>query len=82
MKNAVINFSALIVLVNLFGCSSGVQSPQQKEKSVQSDYYVAAYIWPSCHDDSLGREMLWPEGIGEWEVIKKGKKRKEEEEER
>ncbi|MGB4293513.1 MAG: glycoside hydrolase family 99-like domain-containing protein [Bacteroidales bacterium] len=37
-----------------------------------SGYYVAAYVWPSCHDDPLGRAKLWPEGIGEWEVIKKG----------
>jgi len=36
------------------------------------DYLVAAYIWPSCHDDSLAHEYLWSEGIGEWEVIKKG----------
>jgi len=75
MKNAIIKFSALIVLVILFGCSSGIQSPQQEEKPAKSDYYVAAYIWPSCHDDSLGREMLWPEGTGEWEVIKKGNPR-------
>ena len=39
------------------------------------DYYVAAYIWPSCHDDPMGREVLWPEGTGEWEVIKKGNAR-------
>lgn len=36
------------------------------------DYYVAAYIWPSCHDEERSREVLWPEGTGEWEVIKKG----------
>lgn len=35
------------------------------------DYHVCAFIWPSCHDDSLGRAN-WEEGIGEWEVIKKG----------
>ena len=75
MKNSIIKFSALIVLVILFGCSSGVQSLQQEEKPAKSDYYVAAYIWPSCHDDSLGREKLWPEGTGEWEVIKKGNPR-------
>ncbi|MBP3317351.1 MAG: glycoside hydrolase family 99-like domain-containing protein [Alistipes sp.] len=47
-------------------------------KSVSSndpEYYVAAFIWPSCHDDSLGRTHLWPEGTGEWEVIKKGNPR-------
>jgi len=62
MKNSIIIFSALTVLVILFGCSSGVQSLQQEEKPAKSDYYVAAYIWPSCHDDSLGREKLWTEG--------------------
>jgi len=35
------------------------------------DYHVCAFVWPSCHDDSLGRAN-WEEGIGEWEVIKKG----------
>ena len=40
-------------------------------KPVECDYHVCAFIWPSCHDDSLGRAN-WEEGIGEWEVIKKG----------
>jgi len=75
MKDAIIKFSALIVLVVVFGCSSSVQTPQQEEGPAKNDYYVAAYIWPSCHDDSLGRDMLWPEGTGEWEVIKKGNPR-------
>ncbi|MDR1743562.1 MAG: glycoside hydrolase family 99-like domain-containing protein [Dysgonamonadaceae bacterium] len=39
------------------------------------EYYVAAYIWPSCHDDSLGHAKLWEEGTGEWQVIKKGNPR-------
>ena len=38
----------------------------------QPDYYVCAYVWPSCHDDSLAHHYLWPEGKGEWEVIEKG----------
>ncbi|MDR3251620.1 MAG: glycoside hydrolase family 99-like domain-containing protein [Tannerella sp.] len=54
--------------VILVGCAS-VALSQQK------NYYVAAYIWPSCHDDPLAREKIWPEGIGEWEVIKKGNPR-------
>ena len=41
----------------------------------KTDYYVCAYVWPSCHDDSLAHEWLWPEGIGEWEVIQKGDQR-------
>jgi len=75
MKKTIIKFSTLIVFVILHGCSSDVQSPQQEEKPAKSDYYVAAYIWPSCHADSLGMEKLWPEGTGEWEVIKKGNPR-------
>ncbi len=47
------------------------------QKQPESNYYVAAYIWPSCHDDPLAREKLWKEGIGEWEVIKKGNPRYE-----
>lgn len=72
MKNAFIKLNTLMVLAILAGCSSGVQSPQEENEPLKSDYYVAAYIWPSCHDDPLGREKLWSEGTGEWEVIKKG----------
>ena len=39
------------------------------------DYYVCAYVWPSCHDDSLAHKWLWADGEGEWEVIKKGNPR-------
>jgi hypothetical protein len=38
-------------------------------------YNVAAYVWPSCHNDPRSQKILWPEGIGEWEVIKKGNPR-------
>jgi len=75
MKKAIFKLCTLITLVILFGCVSGVQSPKQEEKQVKSEYYVAAYIWPSCHNDSLARAKLWPEGTGEWEVIKKGNPR-------
>lgn len=44
-------------------------------KQEKKEYIVAAYIWPSCHDDAMAREVLWPEGEGEWEVIKKGNPR-------
>ena len=50
---------------------------QEEDRGVNNEYYVAAYIWPSCHDDPLAREKLWSEGIGEWEVIKKGNRRYE-----
>jgi len=75
MNNSIVKYSALTLLVIISGCSSGVQSPQQEEKPVKNAYYVAAYIWPSCHNDSLAMDKLWPEGTGEWEVIKKGNPR-------
>lgn len=75
MKNLLISFSLLTILFLIPGCTPGVQSQQQKDKQPADEYYVAAYIWPSCHDDPLAREKIWPEGIGEWEVIKKGNPR-------
>ncbi len=75
MKNLILNFSALTVLICFYGCSSDVQTHKREDSPSKNDYYVAAYIWPSCHDDPLGRKMLWPEGTGEWEVIKKGNPR-------
>lgn len=75
MKSTIISYSTLMVLVILSGCTLSVKSPEKEEAPSKNDYYVAAYIWPSCHDDPLGREMLWPEGTGEWEVIKKGNSR-------
>ncbi|HPF51980.1 MAG TPA: glycoside hydrolase family 99-like domain-containing protein, partial [Draconibacterium sp.] len=47
----------------------------QQKQSTNPGYYVAAYVWPSCHHDERFGDMLWPEGIGEWEVIKKGNPR-------
>ena len=75
IKDTFINFGALAASIALFGVSADAQSPQQEKKPLKKDYYVAAYIWPSCHDDALAREKLWPEGSGEWEVIKKGNPR-------
>ena len=51
----------------------GCTSPSQKTSEKQEDaYHVAAYIWPSLHDEPRSRENLWSEGIGEWEMIQKG----------
>jgi hypothetical protein len=75
MSNTSIRFNTLSALIILIGCISGVQAHSRKQEAKNSKYYVAAYVWPSCHDDPLAREKLWPEGIGEWEVIKKGNPR-------
>ena len=47
-------------------------SQQEMDEQTDYGYDVAAYIWPSNHHDERFGEMLWPEGIGEWEIIKKG----------
>ena len=54
-------------------CASQPQKEQPAEK--KNDYYVAAYVWPSCHNDTMAQRLLWPDGTGEWEVIKKGNPR-------
>lgn len=66
-------------LLSLSLCSTSLHAGQQEETTAPAEknpeYTVAAYIWPSCHDDPMGREVLWPEGTGEWEIIKKGNPR-------
>ena len=68
--------TAFLLSVSLLSCGPGPGGVEKQ--SLQNDEYViAAYIWPSCHHDSLFGDILWPEGIGEWEVIKKGTPRYE-----
>ena len=68
------NFIFSVVILGIgFTCFACKQTP--KNAPEKNEYYVAAYIWPSCHDDPLAHENLWREGIGEWEVIKKGNPR-------
>ena len=31
-------------------------------------YDIAAYIWPSYHDDPRSR-IFWPQGMGEWQSV-------------
>lgn len=62
-----------ICILPLFMSCNGTSAADQQQNNKKNDYYVAAYIWPSCHDDQpKGHEILWPEGIGEWEIIQKG----------
>ena len=69
-----------VTLLTLALVSLGIKANSKENGSIEplrrtSEYTVAAYIWPSCHDDSMGREVLWPDGTGEWEIIKKGNPR-------
>jgi hypothetical protein len=70
MKNldsTVSNFLILLALFQILSCS-----PREKSTSENENIYVAAYVWPSCHYGERNAEILWPEGIGEWEIIQKG----------
>ena len=63
-----------IILFCFISISSSGKSPkEQKPNSPKKNKYtVAAYVWPSCHNEPIVKEVLWSEGIGEWEIIKKG----------
>ena len=63
---SLLTIAALLAVILLFSCDS------KNNTSENEAYYVAAYIWPSCHHDERFGDMLWPDGEGEWEVIKKG----------
>jgi hypothetical protein len=66
-KNFYILFGVSICL-SQFSCAQTEESSNKQK----NEYNVAAYIWPSCHHDERFGDMLWPEGTGEWEIIKKG----------
>ena len=68
-------FYSLIALAGIAmteACTNSVTTCKTQVEANADDYYVAAFVWPSCHDDSLGHKYLWPDGEGEWEVIRKG----------
>jgi len=63
----------VLVLSLLISCNP--KSEEEGDKHIlkmDDEYDVAAYIWPSCHHDERFGDMLWPDGTGEWEIIKKG----------
>lgn len=73
-------FQSILIFVSatiLFSCKPqlAVENKTTTVEPAKSDYYVAAYIWPSCHHDERFGDILWPDGTGEWEVIKKGNAR-------
>ena len=42
----------LLILLALLCAFTACCNKQQSKR----DYIVAAYIWPSCHDDAIARE--------------------------
>ena len=71
-KTALVPFLLLSLALVSLSLDPGLARPRKKARTKTPDTYVCAYVWPSCHDDSLAHRWLWEEGIGEWEVIQKG----------
>lgn len=65
----------ILFIFVIFSLLPACTNTNKSENQPSNDYSVAAYIWPSCHHDERFGDMLWPEGIGEWEIIKKGNPR-------
>jgi len=63
-----------ILLLCFISLNGFAKSPKQQASGTEkkNEYTVAAYVWPSCHNEPIVKEALWSEGIGEWEIIKKG----------
>ncbi|MDD4191467.1 MAG: hypothetical protein PHI28_09050 [Mangrovibacterium sp.] len=63
------NFARVLLTGSLIlACFSSCT--REANKKNDNGYLVAAYIWPSCHDDPLGHEKLWSEGIAKQVPIK------------
>ena len=60
-------------LLHFWACTP--KSVESIGSAFEHPYHIAAYIWPSCHHDERFGDMLWPEGSGEWEIIRKGNPR-------
>ena len=66
-------FMGLVFFSVLISCKPKAHDKVDKSDEKTNDTFdVAAYVWPSCHHDERFGDMLWPDGTGEWEVIKKG----------
>lgn len=70
-----LRFIEIVILILAISLISFVPKQKMSDNKSGDDYYVAAYVWPSCHHDERFGDMLWPEGTGEWEIIKKGNPR-------
>jgi hypothetical protein len=62
--------SSLLLLVVFQGYTQKFNNAGKENNMV-----VAAYVWPSCHDEPMSRQALWSQGLGEWEIIKQGNPR-------
>ena len=66
-----ISFLAGFMVFWQSSCSQKEANNSTDRETLGEDYTVAAYYWPSIHDEPRSRETFWGEGIGEWQMIKK-----------
>lgn len=64
------SFRYISILFLMFSVAC-IETPK-KDNVKSNNIDVAAYVWPSCQNEERSRNKLWSEGIGEWEIIKKG----------
>ena len=55
-KNAWRGFCMAAAMTAICSCTPSTQKADGLTDK-QDDYYVAAYIWPSCHNDPMGQDM-------------------------
>jgi hypothetical protein len=76
MAKKLYTFIGLVLSGIIISCTPQKQAINNNDSTKGGENYtVAAYVWPSCHHDERFGDMLWPDGTGEWEVIKKGNPR-------
>lgn len=64
-------FGMVLVFTGMNSCNnSSSKSSVQPLMKTDSKYDLAAYVWPSCHHDQRLGDSVWPDGEGEWEIIK------------
>lgn len=71
-KNGITGLVGFMCLSLIFSRCSSVCKNKADITNHGAEYTIAAFVWPSCHDEPMSREALWGEGIGEWEIIQKG----------
>ena len=65
-----VKYTLMLAMASFLLSFSCVRNDQAGSEN--DDIYVAAYVWPSCHYEERSAKILWPEGTGEWEIIRKG----------
>lgn len=61
-------FTLLALLALTAG--TGMLNARAQNNEKRQPYDIAAFVWPSYHPDDRAK-IFWPDGIGEWQTVKK-----------